>query len=137
MVANEEPIELTPELKKARAREAGLQRAKGLFNLLKNDLPSEEHEALVDGMIFGLTEHLRTEQERRAKIEEEALPKKTYTVWANFPYWCEVEASSSHAAKRIAVESGDWDMCDHKYQPVLLDIYDVQEGDEIEESEDA
>jgi hypothetical protein len=126
---------------RAMARDAGLQRAKGLFSLLKNDLRPHQHEALVDGMIDGL-ERLRDLQ--REQLEEAAAKveqaKKTYCVWANIPWYCHVKADSEEEAKRVAEVRGDWGACDDKYQPTADDIYEVLELDSdhgLKESDDA
>lgn len=129
--ADEMAAEQKEAEERAAARDAGLQRAKGLFSLLKNDLRPHQHEALVDGMIEGLEKlrDLRREQleEAAAKMEE---AKKTYCVWANVPWYCHVKAGSEEEARRVAEVRGEWEACDDKYQPTADDIYEVAELDD-------
>jgi hypothetical protein len=108
---------------RAIAKDAGRQRGKGIFNLLRRDLSADQHEALVDGMIESLVE----QREVRKREQLERLPKKTYRVWANQPFWCEVEAPNEEEAKRIAVEKRAWECCWENNDPSEDDIYDVQE----------
>lgn len=58
---------------------------------------------------------------------EEAKPLKLYTVYANKPFWCEVEAPDEEEAKRLAPILGCWDECHGDDDPEEEDIYCVEE----------
>jgi hypothetical protein len=58
---------------------------------------------------------------------EEAKPLKTYTVYANKPFWCEVEAHDEEEAKRLAPDLGCWDECCADDEPLEEDIYRIEE----------